>query len=259
MHSRSFPRCKPCPLIAAFAVAVRPPLPRLTFAWLLLLLLSPLSAHPGIQNNMQITFSEDAMLVTTEVALREILLVHGLRDEDQGGLDADAVAAAATRHEAYLKDHFEVTNMGQSFTGSVASHTAPSVHTTPSHTKYLFRLRFLLGHQRPAQLTLRQTMLREFSVTAGHLWHVDYIIRVNRADGKTELASLSPSQQVTIHTGLEAGSFSSNSRSPAVPPSGSASLFSTFRIPIAILLVVLGALGIVAFIYQRRSRPRSRP
>ncbi len=223
----------------------------------------PLSAHPGVQNNMQISFSEDQLIITTEVALREILLVHGLKDEEQGGLDADAIAAAANRHESYLKSHFEVTALGQPLIGGVLSHTPPTVYDTPSRTKYVFRIRYYFGRLRPAEVSLRQTMLREFSVTGGHPWHVEYIIRVTQADGKMELASLAPSQKVTLRTGIDTAPPGTTEGTPMVAgpavEDDEPSWLERHRVPLAIALVALGGLGVVVFILRRGARDENPP
>lgn len=223
-----------------------------------LLVVPALHAHSGILNTALITFTEDAMLVNTEVALREILLVHGLRDEDQGGFDADAIAAAVNKHEQYITSHFEVRAGGEKLTGRVLETTPPAAYTSPSQTKYRFQLRYPYGDLKPAEVTLRQSMLREFSVTGGHPWHVTYLFGVKQADGKMQHVSLSPSQDLKLETGLG----SNSGVSTEVDDGALQASATTFEIennitqPPGILLVLAGAAGVVAIVMALRQRRR---
>ena len=224
---------------------------------------STLSAHSGILNTARITFTEDAMLVNTEVALREILLVHGLRDDTQGGMDADAVKAAVERHEQYITSHFEVNANGEKLTGRVLQTTPPAAYTSPSQTKYRFQLRYAFGDLRPAEVTLRQNMLREFSVTGGHQWHVTYLFGVTQADGKVQHVSLSPSQDLKIQTGLAAkssgaapASSDAPAASPETPPTTREITHTITLSPAIILLVLAVAAGITAVVMVLRQKRR---
>jgi hypothetical protein len=223
-----------------------------------LLVASTLHAHSGILNTARITFTDDALLVNTEVALREILLVHGLRDEDQGGFDADAIATAVSKHEQYLTSHFEVRAGGEKLTGRVLETTPPAAYTSPSQTKYRFQLRYSYGDLRPAEVTLRQNMLREFSVTGGHPWHVTYLFGVKQADGKLQHVSLSPSQDLKIKTGLSAdnGANSEVDDDTAQTSSTSFTVEKGMTAPPGILLVLAGAAGAVAIVMALRQKRR---
>ncbi len=229
----------------------------IVLAWLSVA--STLSAHSGILNTARITFTGDAMLVNTEVALREILLVHGLRDDAQGGMDADAVKAAVERHEQYITSHLEVNADGQKLTGRVLQSTPPAAYTTPSQTKYRFQLRYVFGDLRPAEVTLRQNMLREFSVTGGHPWHVTYLFGVTQADGKVQHVSLSPSQDLKIQTGLitnrsgDAVASSEAAASGAMPLNEKVQkiLFSS-PIVLLVLAVAAAATSVVMVLRQKR-------
>lgn len=218
-----------------------------------------LCAHSGILNTARITFTKDAMLVNTEVALREILLVHGLRDEAQGGLDADAIAAAVARHEEYFTSHFQVIAGGEKLTGRIMQQTPPSVYTTPSQTKYRFQIRYLFGGLRPGEVTLRQNMLREFSVTGGHPWHITYLFGVTQTDGKVQHVSLSPAQDLKIETGLGATGSASADVSTATtttpePPSTTVSVKKAS--PPVILLVLAAMFAITSVVMVLRQRRR---
>jgi hypothetical protein len=223
------------------------------------LVVPALHAHSGILNTARITFTDDAMLVNTEVALREILLVHGLRDEAQGGFDADAIAAAVGKHEQYITSHFEVLAGGEKLTGRVMETTPPGAYTSPSQTKYRFQLRYEYGELRPAEVTLRQNMLREFSVTGGHPWHVTYLFGVTQADGKIQHVSLSPSQDLKLKTGLSAdnGANREPTGDTAQPSSTSFEVEKGMTVPPGILLVLAGAAGVVAMVMALRQRRRA--
>lgn len=251
----SFPRCAE----RFFVVLRRSSIAVVAAAWVLLAPM--LSAHNGILNTARITFTEDAMLVNTEVALREILLVHGLRDEEQGGLDADAIAAAVARHEPYITSHFEVLAGGEKLTGRVLQTTPPAAYSTPSQTKYRFQLRYTYGDLRPAEVTLRQNMLREFSVTGGHPWHVTYLFGVAQANGKVQHVSLSTSQDLKIETGLgtkPAGSgASAGSSFTRDGNSGAIEVEKSVVVPPAILLALAGAAAVASIVMALRQRRRA--
>jgi len=226
------------------------------------ILMAPvLSAHSGILNTARITFTEDAMLVNTEVALREILLVHGLRDEAQGGLDADAIAAAVERHGDYVTRHLEVMAGGERLTGRVLQHTPPAAFSTPSQTKYRFQLRYVYGDLKPAEVTLRQNMLREFSVTGGHPWHVTYLFGVTQANGKVQHVSLSPSQDLKIETGFGT-KLSDGSAGDDTAPSGqvvadSIAMEKGKALPPGILLALAAAAAVASVVMALRQRRRT--
>jgi hypothetical protein len=217
-----------------------------------------LHAHSGILNTARITFTDDAMLVNTEVALREILLVHGLRDEVQGGFDADAIAEAVNKHEQYITSHFEVRAGGEKLTGRVLETTPPAGYSSPSQTKYRFQLRYMYGDLKPAEVTLRQNMLREFSVTGGHPWHVTYLLGVKQADEKLQHVSLSPSQDLKLKTGLSADNGANNEveDDSAQTASTSFTVEKGMTVPPGILLVLAAAAGVVAIVMALRQRRR---
>ena len=216
-----------------------------------------LRAHSGILNTARITFTEDAMQVNTEVALREILLVHGLRDDTQGGIDAAAVKVAVEHHEQYITSHLEVNANGEKLNGRVLQSTPPAVYTSPSQTKYRFQLRYAYGDKRPAEVTLRQNMLREFSVTGGHPWHVTYLFGVTQADGKVQHVSLSPSQDLKIQTGLAAkSSVAAPTASPETPPATSEVTHMIILSPASILLGLAVAAGITSVVMVLRQKRR---
>lgn len=224
-----------------------------------MLVVPALHAHSGILNTARITFTDDAMLVNTEVALREILLVHGLRDEEQGGFDADAIAAAVSKHEQYLTSHFEVRAGGEKLTGRVLETTPPAAYSSPSQTKYRFQLRYTYDDLKPAEVTLRQNMLREFSVTGGHPWHVTYLFGVKQADGKMQHVSLSPSQDLKIETGLKGNNGAStegDDDGTAETASTSITMEKSLSLPPGILLVLAGAAGVVAIVMALRQKRR---
>jgi hypothetical protein len=225
-----------------------------------MLVVPMLSAHNGILNAARITFTEDAMLVNTEVALREILLVHGLRDESQGGMDADAIAAAVNKHEQYITSHFEVLASGQRLTGRVLQTAPPAVYSTPSQTKYQFQIRYTYGDLRPAEVTLRQNMLREFSVTGGHPWHVTYLFGVTQADGKVQHVSLSTSQELKVETGLgmksAQGSASANATSAGSGTPTALDAQKNVALPPGILLAMAAAAAVVSIVMALRQKRR---
>jgi hypothetical protein len=227
------------------------------------MLVPTLCAHSGILNTARITFTNDAMLVNTEVALREILLVHGLRDDTQGGIDADAVKTAVERHEQYITSHLEVFANGDKLTGRVLQTTPPAAFSSPGQTKYRFQLRYTFGDLRPAEVTLRQNMLREFSVTGGHPWHVTYLFGVTQADGKVQHVSLSTSQDLKVQTGLAAKSSGAATPSSDPPAASPETLQSTREVthtntlsPAVLLLVLAIAAAITSVVMVLRQKRR---
>lgn len=225
-------------------------------AWMLMA--PALCAHSGILNTARITFTEDAMLVNTEVALREILLVHGLRDEAQGGFDADAIAAAVSKHEQYITSHFEVRAGGEKLTGRLLQTAPPAAFSTPSQTKYRFQLRYRYGDLRPEEVTLRQNMLREFSVTGGHPWHITYLFGVTQADGTVQHVSLSPSQDLKIDTGLGSKGGGNTVRTSAAAENASTTVEINDRSPPVILLILAAAAGITSVVMVLRQSQKRR-
>lgn len=238
-------RCLSIAVVAAASVLLAPVLP----------------AHNGILNTARIMFTEEAMLVHTEVALREILLVHGLRDESQGGMDAEAVAAAVSKHEQYITSHFEVLAGGEKLTGRVLQTTPPAAYSTPSQTKYRFQLRYMYGDLKPAEVTLRQNMLREFSVTGGHPWHVTYLFGVTQANGRVQHVSLSPSQDLKIQTGLGTkpgnGATTTGMTSAGETTSSALQSEKSISLPPGILLALAAVAAVVSMVLALRQKRRT--
>jgi hypothetical protein len=166
-----------------------------------------------------------------------------------------------SKHEPYITSHFEVLAGGEKLTGRVLQTTPPAVYNTPSQTKYRFQLRYTYGDLRPAEVTLRQNMLREFSVTGGHPWHVTYLFGVTQADGKVQHVSLSTSQDLKIETGLGTksaqDSASADSPSSTEGGSGASEIEKNFTVPPGILLALAAVAAVASIVMALRQRRRA--
>ena len=91
----------------------------------LLLLAGQASAHPSVDNSMEVVVSRDRVTLRPHISLVEIDIVQAVSDA-RGTVDSASLDDAIRLHGDYLLSHLAVTADGHPLTGTVRSVTPPT-------------------------------------------------------------------------------------------------------------------------------------
>lgn len=171
---------------------------------LFFLLAAPAGAHPFLQDAMWVLLEPERVRVAVNVSLKEIFVAQGIAAADDG-YETAMLEGAAEKHRDYVASHLAVATDGRVLSGAVTKVTPPPEFSSAEKTFYLYELDYALAGPRPAQVSLRHEMLREFSYAPGTPWDVSYVVRLKRADSSEVTTGLLRAQApAEFPTGWEA-------------------------------------------------------
>ena len=159
-------------------------------AWLVFILLTTLTgaqAHPILQNPVWIESSPERLTLKLDVSVRELVVVQGLTQAGDGGVDIAEATERADRHSGYLLDHFHCKADGKLLAGKVMEIKPPkeiiAAPEGPDNAHFRYTIFYPLSAP-PAVLTFSQNMCVEFPSAPGVPWDLSYAYRYGR-EGET--------------------------------------------------------------------------
>jgi hypothetical protein len=122
------------------------------------------SAHPMLENGIDVVIGPDRIVIDARIATEELLLVE---TPGQKPPPPEQWAALATRHAAYVRDHLQLVVDGQSVNAAswnVVNPVPAQVRNDPTHfgQPVAYHLEYALSKP-PVVVTLRQNFLREYN------------------------------------------------------------------------------------------------
>ena len=144
------------------------------------------SAHPSIDNSMEVVVYGDHVAIRAQISLPEIDIAHTIDDNANARIDPAKLKKAVDAHAAYLLSHLPVTADGAAASGKVLSATPPAEEATWARLDQLeavYELEYALPKARPAKVRIEQDVLKEFS-RLGQPWMVMFVVQARQASDK---------------------------------------------------------------------------
>jgi hydrogenase/urease accessory protein HupE len=159
---------------------------------------SKVYSHPFLQNSLWLKCESGRVLLAIDVSEKEIQIAHGNQTEATGGkVSKQAVA----EHASYVLNHLKLRASGVSLSGVIRSVKDPVSIQNPENTFYQYEYEFILLEKNPSELTLEQSMLKEWEYSTGLPWSVSYVVRF-KSDAINLSTFLLTSKPLIIPTGL---------------------------------------------------------
>jgi hypothetical protein len=181
---------------------VFPPFIALTFSIALLCGTPRASAHPMLQNGIDVVIGPDRVVIDARIAAEELLLVE---TADQKPPPPEQWAALATKHAAYVRDHLHLVVDGQPVNAAswtVIDAGASQARNDPTNygPPVAYRLEYTLGRP-PGTVTLWQNFLREYNS-----WSASCVLRERQStDPDFQLGLLASMSSADFHCTWETG------------------------------------------------------
>lgn len=169
---------------------------RFRFLQLLIVLAASgqLRAHSIFQNSLWVDYTEKQMDVRVQVTVKEICTAAGL-DFDPKQLNHTEIERAAPKHLPYLLSHLQIESNGVQLVGALQrieppesweptpadkDPNLPAADDTMDRLHFFFHLVYPCP-QPPKRISLKQSMMTEFSYTPGTPFNFSYLVRVARS------------------------------------------------------------------------------
>jgi hydrogenase/urease accessory protein HupE len=150
------------------------------------------SAHPAINNSMEVIVHADRVALRAKISLPQIDIAHPIDESAAGGaIDAAKLKTAVDAHGPYLISHLHVMADDAPLQGRVLSATPPGGEVTWARIDQLeavYEIEYALPKSRPATVRVAQDLIKEFS-RLGQPWVVMFVVQARLAH-ETELTQL---------------------------------------------------------------------
>ena len=141
------------------------------------------SAHPAVNNGMEVVVHADRVAIKAKISLPQIDIAHTIDESGTGPIEPAKLRKAADAHGPYLLSHLRVLADDVPLEGKLFGTTMPQGEVTWAsieHHEVVYDLEYALPKARPATVRIEQEMLKEFS-RLGQGWVVMFVVQTRQA------------------------------------------------------------------------------
>lgn len=168
---------------------------------LVLFLTSAASAHPSIENSMEVIVYRDHVAINARIALPEIDIERTIDDNGVGPVDATKLTKAIEEHGPYVAAHVHVKADGKPLTGKLVKTTPPEEPVAWedfNQHEASYEIDYPIAGDPPKSLTIDQNLLEGFT-RLGQGWNVNFMVRIRQeTDAQFQQQLLTLQQNVEI-------------------------------------------------------------
>src|SRR4051812_46449432 len=131
------------------------------------------SAHPMVENVLDVEIAPARITVTARVSMEEVLVAEAAGG---AGVSDETRTQAARSHGAYVLRHLHLRADGQSLTGKLIESIPPGSGGATASKLAEYRMEFALAAP-PKVVRVDQDLLREFDT-----WSASCVVRIRQTD-----------------------------------------------------------------------------